>query len=271
LKENEKILKLHKNTLVTKLNNVQSGIRNGTLLASNENILKAEIIKIDQSVDEVTITRESFIAILYEYTALHMDENTEFLLPEIYIDMNTYVNNRPEYTLFSIQQKKLETSKKIIGSKNLPRLSAFGQAGYGRPGYDMLKNKFDDFYMIGARLSWNFWDWNHSRKEKEILDLEHAILSTQKETFDKHIKIDLETKLSGIRKSERLIKRDTEIIELRVKISAASSSQLENGIITSTEYITELNAESKAKLDQEVHRIELVKAKLEYQSTLGNL
>jgi len=271
LKENEKILELHKNTLLTKLKDVQSGIRNGTLLASNENILKAELIKIEQSVDEVSITRESLITILHEYTAMNMDENTEFLLPEIYVDMNTYVNNRPEYTLFSIQQRKLETSKKMIGSKNLPMLSAFGQAGYGRPGYDMLKNKFDDFYMIGARLSWNFWDWNHTRKEKEILDLQHAIISTQKETFDKNVRIDLENKMASIRKTERLIKRDKEIIELRAKISSSSSSQLGNGIITSTEYITELNAESKAKLDLEVHKIELVKAKLDYQSTLGNL
>ena len=77
--------------------------------------------------------------------------------------------------------------------------------------------------------------------------------------------------MASIRKTERLIKRDEEIIELRAKISSSSSSQLGNGIITSTEYITELNAESKAKLDLEVHKIELVKAKLDYQSTLGNL
>ena len=271
LKENEKILKLHQNTLFSKLKNVQAGIKNGTLLASNEDILKANILKVEQSIEEVTITKESTIKILNEYTAMHMDANTEFLLPEISDHVNGYVNNRPEYTLFSIQQRKIATSKKMIGSKNLPRFSAFGQAGYGRPGYDMLKNKFDDFYMIGARLSWNVWDWNHTRKDKEILDLQHDIISTQKETFDKNVRIDLESKLAGIQKAERLIMRDNELIELRERISASYSSQLENGIITSTEYITELNAESKAKLDLEVHRIELVKAKLDYQSTLGNL
>jgi len=158
-----------------------------------------------------------------------------------------------------------------LGSKNLPRLSAFGQAGYGRPGYDMLKNKFDDFYTIGARLSWNFWDWNQTKKEKEILTLQSSIITTQKETFDKHIRIDLENKVSGIRKAEGMILRDEAIIELREKITASSSAQLENGVITSTEYITALNAESKAKLDLEVHKIELVKAKLDYQTTLGNL
>lgn len=271
LKENGRILEIHRETLLARLKNIESGVKNGTVLASNEDILKAEILKVEQSLEEVVISRKSAIAVLKEYTALALDENSSFLLPEVSEDRGSYVNNRPEYQLFSMQQKKIETSKKLIGSKNLPRLSAFGQAGYGRPGYDMLKNSFDDFYMIGARLSWNFWDWNHSRKEKEILDLQASIIGTQRDTFDKHIRIDLENKTAGIDKAEHMIARDEAIIELREKITAATSAQLENGIITSTEYITELNAESKARLDLEVHKIELVKAKLDYQATLGNL
>lgn len=271
LEENNNILQIHKETLTARLKNIESGVKNGTVLASNEDILKAEILKMEQSIEEVSISRESAISIMKEYTALNLNNNTLFLLPEIYTDPNTYVNNRPEYVLFGMQQKKIETSKKLLGSKNLPRLSAFGQAGYGRPGYDMLKNEFVDFYMIGARLSWNFWDWNHTKKEKEILTLQSSIITTQKETFDKHIRIDLENKVAGIRKAEGMITRDEAIIELREKITASSSAQLENGIITSTEYITELNSESKARLDLEIHKIELVKAKLDYQTTLGNL
>lgn len=271
LEENARILELHKATLAERQKVVESGVRNGSLLASNEDILKAEVLQIEQSIEEVNISRGSAIAMLMEYTGLAMDDNTEFLLPEIHVNPTMVVNNRPEYIMFSIQQRKIEASKKLIGSKNLPRLSAFGQAGYGRPGYDMLKNQFDDFYMIGARLSWNFWDWNHTSKEKEILDLRHSIISTEKETFDKHIRIDLENKIANILKAERLIARDEEIISLRERITASSSSQLENGVITSTEYVAELNAESKARLDMEVHKIELVKAKLDYQSTLGNL
>ena len=271
LEKNASILQLHRGTLEERQKILESGVRNGTILASNLDILKAEILKVEQSLEELVISREAAMAILQEYTAMEFDESTTFILPEVYVNTGQYENNRPEYTLFSIQQRKIETSKKLIGARNLPKLSAFGQAGYGKPGYDMLKNQFDDFYMVGARLSWSFWDWNHARKEREILDLRYDILSTQKETFDKHVRIDLENKLAGIRKAERLIEKDGEIIALREKITASSSSQLENGTINSTEYVAELNAESKARLDLEVHNIELVKAKLEYQSTLGNL
>jgi len=271
LSANINILELHKSTLQAKLKSVQSAVENGTLLESNADVLKAEIIKMEQSIAEVEINRNAAIEILNMFTRLGLTENTKFEVPVVSVDLDTYTNNRPEYTLFFLQQNKLEISKKLIGSRNLPQLSAFGQVGYGRPGYDMLKNQFDDYYMIGARLKWNFWDWSKGHREKEVLDLKSQIIETRKETFDKNIRIDLENKIADIKKTEEMLSRDQQIIDLREKISKSVSSQLDNNVITSTEYLTEINAESKARLDREVHMIQLIQAKMEYQTTLGNL
>ena len=271
LKENKHILELHKENLSSKLKIVESGVRNGTHLSTNADILKAEIIKMEQAIYEIDISKDASISILKEFTCLPINENTQLIAPEVFVDFSNYENKRLEYSLFSLYQNKIEASKKMIGAKNLPRFSAFGQAGYGRPGYDMLKNEFDDFYMVGARLNWNFWDWNHSRNEKEILDLQNEIINTQKETFDINLKTQIENIIAEIKKIDNMISRDLEIIELRIKISNSSSSQLDNGIITSTDYLTELNAESKAKLDLEVHKIQLIKAKLDYQAAIGDL
>ncbi|OQX76481.1 MAG: hypothetical protein B6D61_08735 [Bacteroidetes bacterium 4484_249] len=271
LRENKKILRLHKANLDAKLKTVESGVKNGTILESNADILKAEIIKIKQSISEIEIGLNASFKIMNEYTGLNLNKKTDFVVPDVFIDLNKYNNNRLEYSLLSLQQNKIEASKKLLGSKNLPQFSAFGQAGYGRPGYDMLKNEFDDFYMIGLRLHWNFYDWNHSKKEKEILDLRNEIINTKKETFDKNLRISLENKIAELKKIEEIIISDEEIIVLRTKISKSVSSQLDNGVITSTEYLTEINAEAKAKLDMEIHKIQLIKAKLDYQAALGDL
>ena len=271
LRENIKIIELHNNILTAKLKDVESGIQNGIILASNADILKAEIIQIEQSLAELNISIQTSIDILNEFTAMELSAETEFEMPDISIDINSYLNNRPEYNLFTLQQNKLEASKKVLGSKLLPRLSAFGQAGYGRPGYGMLSNQFEDFYMIGARLHWNIWDWNQSGNERDILDFQSKIIDTQKETFDKNIRINLQNKIAEIRKIEEMISRDLQIIELREKISKSTSSQLDNGVITSTEYLTEINAESKSKLNLQAHKIQMVKAKLDYKATIGNL
>ena len=271
LKERKNILELHSTTLASKLKDVESGVRNGTMLESNADVLKAEIIKAEQAIAEATISLQASLGMLNEFTGLALTEESEFLLPEVTLNLDTYANNRPEYFLFSLQQDKLTASKKLTGTSLLPRFSAFGQAGYGRPGFDMLKNEFDDFYMIGARLSWKPWDWNLSRKQKEVLDIQNEMINSQKETFDKNVKIDLENKIAEIKKAEELISRDRELIELRERISKSVSSQLDNGVITSSQYLTEINAEAGARLDLESHKIQLVKAKLDYQAALGNL
>lgn len=270
LKENRKVLQLHQKTLESKLKDVQSGIKNGILLQSSCDVLKAEIITIEQAIEEVDISINTTIAVLNQYTGLSLSDKTEFLKPEIDVLNASTELNRPEFILMSMQQQKLAASKELTVSKNLPRLSAFGQAGYGRPGFDMLKNEFADFYMVGARLNWSFWDWNKSRKERKIIDLQNQIIDSQKETFTQNLNADLTNKKAEIAKIEQKITRDQQLISLREKITASASSQLENGTITSSEYLTELNAESKARLDLQLHKIQLIQAQTDFISATGN-
>ena len=65
------------------------------------------------------------------------------------------------------------------------------------------------------------------------------------------------------------MEKDKEIIELRKSITLSSESQMINGAITATEYLTEKNEELQAKLNLETHKIELVKAQIDYLTTKG--
>ena len=271
LREGKKTLLLLKENLKSKLSEVESGVSNGVILASNADILKAEIIDVEQKITETEIGTLALYKSLNELTGFDLNEKTVFMAPAPEININMYKNNRLEYSLMTLQQTKIEALKESASTKRLPRLSAFGQAGYGRPGYDMLNDQFDDFYMIGLRLNWNIYDWNHTKNEKKILDIQKDIVTTNKEAFDKNLRVELQSKIAEVRKYEEMIKRDNEIIELRKKIVKAYSSQLDNGVITSTEYLTQVNEEAKAALNLTTHKIQLIKAKLDYLATLGNL
>lgn len=270
LKENQKVLDLHYNHLKAKLSEVESAVRNGALLPVNADILKAELIRSEQASREIGISIASTIAVMNELTLLALTKETFFQLPDVQEIPASFMNNRPELGLFNLQQSKIEASKDLLDSSILPRLSAFGQAGYGRPGYDMLNVNFDDFYMIGIRLHWKPWDWNVSKKEKNILCLQSEAIETRKEAFDQNLKIELENIMAEIRKTEEWIDRDLEIIALREKITSSSASQLDNGTITATQFLTELTAESNARLDLERHKLMLLKERLDYIATLGN-
>jgi len=120
-------------------------------------------------------------------------------------------------------------------------------------------------------LSWNIWNWNKSKNEKNILNIQSSIVDSQKELFAMNLKMANYKENADVKKFIALIEKDNEIIALKTKIAKNASYQLDNGIITATEYTTELNSEWQAKLNLELHKIQLVLSKINYLNNLGML
>ncbi|MBN1340300.1 MAG: TolC family protein [Bacteroidales bacterium] len=271
LREKKGILELQAGILESDLDEINVMVKNGVTLASNENRIKAELLNLNQSSADLMADLGAMYATIRELTGLNCSRETHLELPFIYFKDVPEGLSRPEYELFSTQQQILDARGKLLGSRLLPRLYGFGQAGYGRPGLDMLKNSFSDFYTIGARLSWKFWDWEQTKNEREILKLKKDIVQTHRETFDKNLKISAVQKRSEIDKIENSLRKDEEIILLRESITRSSSAQLRNGIITSSDYVAELNSEMVARMNHEIHKIQLARARAEYLTLTGNI
>jgi len=269
LQEKEKLLVLMKEELDSKLKTVESAIENGTMLETNADILRAELIKIEQRQIENRIGISSSFNILEELLSEDLSGGERLLLPALEVNSALFNYQRPEYDLMSIQQEKLETMDHVLSSSRRPRLFGYGQLGYGRPALNMLNNNFDTYAVVGARLSWNVWDWNYTKNERQMLLIQRDIIDTQKETFEKNLKVGAETQIAEITKFEQLIERDDEIIDLRIKIKDRASSQFDNGVMMATDYLTEVNAEKEAILNREIHKIQLVKAKVDYLTVMG--
>ena len=106
--------------------------------------------------------------------------------------------------------------------------------------------------------------------ENEINELNKKSVEAQKETFLLNTNLSLKQQNSEIEKLHSLIKVDKQIIAIRTSIKEASKAQLENGVITSNDFIRELNAEDNAKQNLTIHSIQLMLAKQNFQLTLGN-
>jgi len=63
--------------------------------------------------------------------------------------------------------------------------------------------------------------------------------------------------------------RDEELIGLRSRVAAAAASQLRNGTITASQYMTELNAEKQAVIAAAARRISIARAETEYLYITG--
>lgn len=271
LKKTIEILDVLHNNLKAQIDDLQVAFNNGVILGADLDGVKVEYYKTEQQIIEKNEDVNALIASLNELTGMDIKTADALIVPDITIENYDFVNNRPEYTLFSKQQTQLMAMKSLSHSQRMPVLKAFGQAGYGRPGYNMLDDQFADYYMIGARLHWNIWDWGKVKRQKQIFDLQNEIINTQKETFNQNLKADLHQKIAGIEKYEKIIGSDEQIVSLQKNVVNTAESQFKNGTLTSTNYLLEVNKLVKAKLDLEAHKLQLIFAKLQYKTAIGNL
>jgi outer membrane protein TolC len=270
LLQNQKTLLLSKqDQLATKINEVKSGVKYGAILPSSEKVLEAEKLKIKQQLVSIQFDKKRLLENLSALTYSTINENVVLTQPIIKIDFNLE-NNRPELKLFELQNEQIEESKNIISKSKLPKINAFGQAGYGNPGLNMLDNSFQTFYMVGLKANWNVFDWNKSKTEKQLLSISSAIVSSEKETFLLKNKIQLQVMENEIIKTEDILKTDSEIITLRKDVIKSLDAQLKNGVITSSEYLVEFTNLYEAKANQKMHEIQLDLAKANYQVSKGN-
>ncbi len=257
--------------LDARIKEAEAALKNGVLLPADVDALKVNKKMAEQQIIEKTEDQKGLIASLNRLTGLHIASAKQMQVPEVQITSYTFVNNRPEYKLLDLQKNKLSTLQKMTTVKRMPVFKVFGQAGYGRPGYDMLNPDFDTYYKIGLALHWNIFDWNRVKHEKQILTIQSDILKTEQENFDKSLRAQLEKLLAGIHKVEKLIATDHDIVQLQKNVVAAAGNKLKNGTITATTYLIELNKEVKAELTMQAHKLQLQFAKNQYLTALGDL
>lgn len=267
--EQEKLLLSKVEQLDARLKEVVTGVKYGAVLPASEQILKAELLKLEQQLLETTFERKKAIENLSILISQDLDKNVTLTTPNSLVTPET-VSHRPELELFDLQETQLETSKEIISKSNYPKLLGFAQAGYGNPGLNMLDNSFQDFYMVGLKLNWNIFDGGKTKEKKQAVDISKEIVSTEKETFLLNNQLQQKEAESDINKYESMVHIDTKIIALREMLLQAITSQFQNGAITSSEYITELNNLYEAKINEQVHKIQLSLAKTNYKIIKGD-
>lgn len=269
LDEQEKLIYVAMDEVQSRLGKVRAGIENGAVLPSNADVLDAELIGMEQTLTDIRHSRAAAIYTLGSFVGLELAPTLSLKLPE-YTDFPEFKTwQRPEFKLFGLQQKRLNDQQSMLGIRLMPRFSAFGNLGYGRPGLNMLSDSFEPFAMLGVRLNWNFWDWNITKKNKEVLNIQKQITDKQQQNWELNQNVLLNNARQEVLKIENQLAADFRIVSLRQSVAKAVASQLDSGIITASEYLTEQNALTKAQLNQSIHKIMLQRARLNYLTVMG--
>jgi outer membrane protein TolC len=263
-------LELVKDDLNASISKLDAAYKNGTATKSDVDVLRAELLKTEQRKIELNSSRISYINMLGLLINENLNESTNLSTPSQINYLKTDEIIRPELNLYSAQKNLIENQDGLITSKIIPKANLFFQGGYGRPGLNMFINDFAWYYIAGIRVSWSLSSLYTYGNEGEINQLNLQSIDAQTETFLLNTKITTNQQLQDIDKLNKMIEVDKSIIELRTSVKLAAESKLENGVITSNDYIQELNAEDTAKQNLEIHKIQLLLSQYNYKITTGN-
>jgi len=265
-------LLLTKGVLEERIKHTQSALRNGTAIQRDLNLLEVQLRTVEKQIAEANVNQQTCVQLLSLLTGVTFAENSAFKTPEVSPIPDRELDNlRPEMQAFNTRINRFEANKSVLNTQLTPTVYAYGNFGYGRPGLNMLSNNFDPFYIVGLSLNWTPWDGNLIRQQKRNLDVQAKLMANQQSAYDIGVRTQARQMRSEISKQETLLKKDIAIVELYKTIVKESASQLDNGVITTSDYIADLNAETQARISADITKVQIIKSQLDYLMTLGQL
>jgi outer membrane protein TolC len=269
LERQEDLLQNYLELINKKIIALESAVENGMVPKSDIDVLSSEKLKLEQQISENSIRKTSLIKNLSDLTGYETDTSVQLVVPPINEELTDELF-RPELQIFDLRKEQLEESVKQIQSRRIPKAFGFATFGYGNPpGSNFFRDEFAPFYILGAGVKWNILDWNKAKNEKQIVLLQKDLIDGRKKEMKDNLKRMLNAKNAEIKSMKELLETDIELIELRKRITSAAESKYNNGTITATEYLNELNAENQARINYEIHTISLALARVEYMNISG--
>ena len=254
---------LNAETLQSQLEKAQVALKHGTTLPSNVAELKAELLRLAMQRTEYEATKGMYLKMLSTFIGKELPEDTALQRPEPRV--LSHSNHRPELRGFDLRQIVLDAQERLLTSEYLPKIGLFFQGAYGRPTLNIIKNEFDWYYIAGVRLQWNLSPLYSLSNKKQLLRLQGESLLADRKAFLMSTELDLTQQDTQLGKLQRLMEQDKESADLRHSVAKAAEVQLDNGVITTHEYLQKVNAWHLAQQTLLLHEIQLLQAQEQQQ------
>lgn len=254
--ENRMIWETAREEILIRKNVIETGIRFGAGTKNQLDILTVELLKIEQQITDISTAKKIAVEMLNLITGLNLKSSTSFQIPDdrqniIPLSFETY-----EMKLLHNQQLLVAKNEDLNQSKLRPKALLFGQSGYGNPALNMLKNEFETYYLMGIRLNWDLSTLYTRKINQKSQQMQNELINQQQNDLKINLSMQHKRMSEEVERFEQLILQDQAMISIRERISKTAESELDQGTITATQFITEKNAEKLAKQAFLIHKIQ---------------
>jgi len=246
--------------LRTNLERVRAYQKNGIANQSDVDVLQVELLRTAQRRTELRSSGEAYRAMLSLLTGESFDTASRFERPALSIPRGPRANRRPELALYQAQSDLALSQDASILARNVPRLGAFLQLAYGKPGLVLTNTDPMSYWVAGLRLSWDLGGFYTLGNERAQIGLQRETIASRKEAFELDVEMKAVRESREIDKYRALIADDDEIIALRSRIKTAAEAKVAAGTMAVSDLVREVDAEAVARQEKILHEMQLLMA-----------
>ncbi len=261
--------------LEARLRDAAARVRNGVSLRSDTSAIQATILQRRQDEGELLANRRAALERLSNLMGRVVSDSEPIALPDLAARVDSArralgaVRSRPEYQVFATTRDLLARQADATAAQERPRVSAFGRAGYGRPGLNMLSSDFETYWVGGLQVQWTPWTWGTPQREREVLALQREIVATNEAAFSQTLERSTAADFAAVDRLAEALETDDRIVALRAQVDAETRTRLGEGVVTAAEYMDRNTELVQARLARARHRVELAQARAHVLTTLG--
>lgn len=275
LQEREAQIETAITDLEARLRDTRIRVAEGASLPGDAATIEAALLARRQDKLLLRAQREGALGRLAELTGKTITLSSELTLPDhsaaaarATADVARF-RERPEYEQFARTRERLAAQMDVIDARGDPRVSAYGRAGYGKPGLNPLSKGFDTYLLAGVRLQWKPWDWGVAEREKRQLELQQQTVVSEEETFARNLRKSVQNDVAAISQLAEVLALDARIVELREFIERETRTRYQERAVTAAEMVDKTTDVLEARLLRAVHQVELAQARARMLTVLG--
>lgn len=268
--------------LEVRLAQARAAVRAGVRLPGDAATLEAEVLGARQRAEALEAERRAALAVLAALTGLPADERSVLASPDLAAAVSTTrariaaapaparpVDDHPQLAAFDRTAERLSREAALAERVRRPRLVAFGEAGYGRPGLNQFGDAWDAFWLGGVRLEWAPWNWGRVDREVGLLEVRREVVETERDAFAAMLERAAVEVAEDLDRLEAALATDDDIVRLRSDVERQESRRFEEGVITAADYVRARTELEQARVARRLHRVELAAARARYLTILG--
>jgi outer membrane protein len=176
---------------------------------------------------------------------------------------------RPELASARFARRAAEQGKGVASGRWFPTLAAFGTLGYGKPGINFIGKEWMDYWIVGAGLEWNLWEWGKTRSRFRQAALQALKMTETERKVREAVVLDVTRAVLRVEEAGKRLALTTEMESQAGEGFRVAENLYRQGQSTHSEFFDAQSEWTRAGTAKVQAEIDLFTAQSEWRKAVG--